>query len=271
MRQFLALSLASTFTGALLYSACVFPEFNYLDEGSGGDGGGVGGAITSGGFGGGGGMATTVGGGDAGSGGTPLPCEVANLGLTGLCPANQKCTVVNPTTGEVGCGTAGTKARWATCTDDSDCQDGDFCDLNRHVCKPFCRNVADCDAFEGECVPAKQQGASNPPDIPGNVKTCVAMCSPLNGAPCPSGQNVTCAYIGGNRFDCAESENLNIGSECDEQTDCALTLGCVDTLGLSCEQWCSPIGSNHPNCFIINCSSLGTQLFYKGMEIGSCF
>src|SRR5690606_11060937 len=143
--------------------------------------------------------------------------------------------------------------------------DGSWCDLQRSVCKPFCRNVADCSEFGGECLRAQQAG---PPgvDIPNNVKTCISMCNPLTALPCALTMSVTCAFIFNNQFDCAQSGNQSITAGCSEQADCAPTLGCVDN---ACEQWCSPIGSGHANCFF-SCTGLSQQIFYMGMPVGSC-
>lgn len=262
MRHILT-TLACITGGALVYGACVFPEITYLsdDEASGGAGGAP---TTGGGIGGVGGDPTTASGG-GGSGGMTLECSVANLGITGLCPGNEKCTVIDPATGEVGCALKGPKAIWTTCSDDSDCGDGHWCDLQLNVCKPFCRNAADCAAFGGECLRAPQSGEPVV-DIPNNVKTCISMCSPLTALPCPLTMSVTCAFIGNNQFDCAQSGNQAITSGCGTQADCAPTLGCI---GGSCEQWCSPIGSGHANCFF-SCTDLSQQIFYMGMPIGSC-
>lgn len=268
MRRFLVLSTALALSGTLLFAACAFPEFNYLgdDEASGGMGGT---ASVVGGFGGGGApmttTTTTTAGGEGGGGAPPLPCEAANLGLTGLCPGNQKCTVIDPSTGEVGCATAGSKLIWQLCVDDSDCQDGHFCDLNRNVCKPFCRNGDDCSAFGGECVFAEQ--ADDGPPIPGGVKTCLSMCDPKTGAPCATTQSGTCIFIESSQFDCARSLGNNFQDTCNEQADCAARLACVSGY---CDRWCAPVGQAYAGC-IFNCGSLSPEIYFMGVEQGSCF
>ncbi len=253
----------------LFYSACVFPEITYLtdDETMDATGGTM--VVAAGGMGGVGGVGgvpatTTTGGG--GVGGMPQNCELANLGLTGLCSGNQKCTVTDPAVGTVGCALAGPKATWETCVDDSDCQDGSWCDLEGTVCKPFCRNAGDCSSFNGECLRATQADGN---DIPNNVKTCIAMCSPLTASPC-SPQSVTCAFIGNNRFDCQQSANVTLGSSCATHADCAATLGCISSIGSNCEQFCAPVGQPHPNC-LFSCLSFATPaVTYEGVVIGSC-
>jgi hypothetical protein len=258
---------ALAFGGACLFSACFFPEITYLGNDA---SGGAAGMVATGGLGGVGGDPTTTTMGGGGSGGSALMCEVANLGVTGLCGSGQKCTVTDATAGEVGCALAGPKADWETCVDDADCLDGSWCDLQGSVCKPFCQNAAACSASSGECLRAKQAG-SMPEDIPNNVKTCISMCSPLTAVPCGM-QSVTCAFIGNNQFDCVQSANQTIGTSCSEQSDCARTLGCIDSLGLQCEQFCSPIGSGHANCSFFSCASIDTpSVTWMGMEIGTCF
>lgn len=268
----LSLSVAFLASSACVYSACLFPEIVYLDEDAtaGNGGGGTGAApATTGGMGGGvGGDTTTTGGG--GSGGTPLDCEAANLGVEGLCSNGQKCTVLDASTGEVGCALAGSKADWDTCGSDADCGDGSWCDLVRNVCKPFCRNVDDCADTDGECLPAPQSGGME--DIPGGVKTCISMCNPLSASPCQT-SNVTCMLIGNNQFDCAQSGNVTLANSCTEQADCAAGHACITSIvGTQCERYCSPIGSSPSECSVINCESIDTpEITWMGMAIGTCF
>jgi hypothetical protein len=203
-------------------------------------------------------------GGDGGAGGM-LMCELGNLGITGLCGSTQKCTVLNPATGVVGCNTAGSKPLWQTCSDDSDCVDGSWCDEERKICKPFCKNVDGCAAFDGECVPALQSDGATP--IPGNVKTCISMCNPVTGSPCAITLGVTCAFIFNNQFDCAFTDNLVEGQFCLDQAECGAELGCI---GNFCSLWCSPVGSANAKCGGSTCGALMPKIFYKGVEHGAC-
>ncbi len=194
-------------------------------------------------------------------------CTKADLGTKGLCGPTMKCTVTNPATGDVGCRLAGSKELWQTCTDDLDCQDGDWCDLNLSVCKPFCQNVNDCAAFGGECRPTLQEAVSMqpPPEIDG-VKSCVSMCAPKTGAPCATMQGVTCVFVGSNRFDCGESQGLVTPSACSSHQDCAAGYACV---GDECRLWCSPPELFSPDC-VLDCVGLNPAIFFTGDEYGVC-
>ena len=268
MRIF-SLPLALAICGATMYTACLFPEIAYLDEddASTAGGGGVG-TPTVGGMGGAAGMVATTAGGNGGGGQPPLNCEVANLGLTGLCAAPNKCTVTDAATGAVGCALAGSTDNWETCTDDTDCKDGSWCDLLGGVCKPFCRNGIDCVA--NTCVRAKLTPTE---DIPNNVKTCISMCNPLDATPC-GGNSVTCTFIGSNQFDCAASMNFTRLQTCNVQSDCGATLACITDIfnDKACELYCSPIGQSYPGCSLVNCSSIDQpEVEWMGTPIGTCY
>ncbi len=247
----------------VLFAACAFPDFQFDQEGTGGgsstssSGGGTGGTHT----GGTGGSST----GEAGSGGSQS-CELYELGG---CNSNEKCTIVNVDTGEIGCGLAGTKEIWERCNGDGDCVAGTWCDQLLHVCKPWCQNITECvfdgGTFEGECITARRPDGS---DIPGNPSHCVPNCDPISGAPCVTADSVTCIFIGGGSFDCAHSENHTSGYNCTTSEDCAAGLLCTGSGIGTCRYWCTPPA--FLGCGLSNCSPLDPKVFYNAAEYGAC-
>ena len=243
-------------------------DLNFAESAGGSGGvGGMGGDTQEGGGGAGRGGVGGVGGvgGAGGAGGAAACATSADLGTTGLCGADMKCTVTDEATGAVGCTTAGAQPHWEPCRDDGGCADGDFCDLRGRVCKPFCANANDCAAFDGECLPAMREPMAMPAEIPG-AKTCISMCDPKVGSPCALGLGASCIWLGMSDFDCALVQGSSEGDPCSSQYDCAAGLACVGT----CEEWCEPPGGFPGNCSILGCGSVNPQIFYMGVEQGVC-
>lgn len=262
--RLLSAGLLSGLGTLVLLSACGFPEFQFDGEGAGGStssstgiGGGTGGTTT----GGAGGTST----GQAGSGGS----SACSLYLPGGCEPGRKCTVLDPATGEVGCGFAGLKTIWERCNTDSDCVEGTWCDLVRHTCKPWCQSMTACSFdggnFEGECVIARQTAQQ---DIPGGHTHCTSNCEPITAAPCATADSVTCLFVGGGAFDCAASDNHTVGTPCTTSQACAAGLVCVGETNSKCGTWCSPPALF--GCGVFDCVPLNPTIHYKGVEYGVC-
>jgi hypothetical protein len=235
--------------GALLaYSACAFPDFQYEDSGEGGSGGTSAGPTT-----------TT-------SGGGASACTVGELGA---CGEGQKCTIVNMDTGEIGCGLAGGRIAWDVCSTDGDCEDGTWCDLVLHACKPFCINADACVFTDepGECIPALKTDMT---PIPGTAKHCTAGCEPITANPCVVNNDVTCVPTD-NGFDCARDGNIPAWSDCRTYEQCNASLVCGDDgLSMVCRPWCTPPGPNNECPTTGECVQTTPQLFWNGMEYGFC-
>ncbi len=262
--RLLSAGLLSSLGTLVLFAACGFPDFQFDTEGEGGTtssstgiGGGTGGT-TAGGTGG-----TSTG--TAGSGGTPI----CSLYLAGDCGPNEKCTVLDPATGEIGCSFAGPKHTFERCNNDSDCVEGTWCDLALHTCKPWCQSMTDCSfdggTYQGECVVALQQSGTQ---IPGSPKHCTANCEPISAAPCVKSDSVTCVFLGSGVFDCARSQNYTEGTACDV-LDCAAGLACVGPDNSEeCLYWCTPPAIL--GCGFSNCIPLNPVITYGGVEYGVC-
>jgi hypothetical protein len=249
----------------LAFSACGFPDVQYLETESDGGAGPGSSSVTGGGAGtaGAGGMTTS-----SSTGGAP-PCSLTDANNS--CGSGMKCTVLNAQTGEIGCGVAGPKRRWQQCNSDADCDVGLWCDLDYNVCKPWCVNANDCmfAPFDGQCIVA-QDGNDN--DIPGSPKHCIPDCDPKTASPCATNESVTCIHIGSNRFDCAESLNFIMDAQCTVSSDCGPGLLCV-TIGMdpaACKLWCSPPEFFSPDCGLGECLGLQPMISWEGATMGTC-
>jgi hypothetical protein len=251
-----------------LVAACDYPEFHYRGESSGaspktsntsssvsgaGDGG-------TGAQGGGGSAGVAVGGGGAGG------CEIGGSG----CPAGQKCTVVDITSGTIGCGNAGPKMAWQACNvGDVDCVVGTWCDARSRVCKPLCKSAAGCkfDNVQGECITAL--------DTKGKVSNaqlmhCVPNCEPKEAKPCDVSGNVTCIRTS-DGFDCVKSGGKGGGVKCASSSECAPGYVCVGSAAnASCATWCRNPGSFGGDCGFGFCIKFDPPIKYMNKEYGSC-
>jgi hypothetical protein len=230
------------------FAACAFPDFEFEDEtNSSTETKGAGASTTT----------ASVGG-----------ASGCTLGEIGSCGAEQKCTV-DPTSGAVICGMAGSRQVWDLCSTDADCADGSWCDVRFEVCKPFCDNVDDCNFgdTQGECVPLTDaQGAV----IAGVGKHCTSGCEPKTAAPCVT-PAVTCV-LDQQRFDCAKSGGTTIWQSCTVGRDCVPGLACGDDgSGSLCRPWCTPPG-DLPECPapFNYCAPTDPQVFWQAAEYGFC-
>jgi hypothetical protein len=268
-------------------AACGYPDFQFSSyaggstaapAGTGGDGGagGVvlvagGGSGPLGGHGGSAGSTTTSdganggnggSGGGAGSGGGGPLCL---LGTPTGCPASQKCSVVEPTTGEIDCVTAGSRPDWSKCMQDADCGVGSYCEGYTGVCKPVCDGADSCLTHaEAQCVQALAAGGQ--PVV--GLTVCTAHCNPIQTPPCDGTHGaVTCGYRAGvGALDCYASMNVQVGDNCSSDSDCAPGLACTG----ECREWCKPPGWNNGCGVIEDCDDRNPPVFYEGNEYGVC-
>ncbi|MBI4705565.1 MAG: hypothetical protein HY744_31105 [Deltaproteobacteria bacterium] len=258
-----------------LFAAC-FPQFDFSGQkksssssssttsssssSAGGAAGGFGGATGTAGHGGatGGGGASSGQGGGGGGGG---PCA---LGQIGACGENQKCTVVKPGTGEVGCTLAGQRPAWSVCLDDEECADGTWCDLVLGVCKPVCKSGNDC-AAGAQCYQATTAQFKPIKDL----KVCTAHCNPMDAASCNNDWGATnCFYLNATLgFDCGATQNKAAGSPCTLSDECAMGLVCA---GGKCWKWCAPTGQDSGCGFCCDCCGLDPKIMYNNVEHGIC-
>jgi hypothetical protein len=260
----------------LAVHACDYPGFEFgsaeplttttsLQGGGGaagtGNNGGTGNTGQAGGHAGSGGHTGNAGGtdtgGDGGSGGEP-PCEPRDLEACG----EQKCSVVDESTGATGCGLAGPLEAWNVCSSDADCAAGLWCDHLTGVCKPVCDNVGDCPDPTSQCLPAQADGGGS---IPG-LSVCVANCNPMSPG---CGPHANCVYLGNPPlFDCTASLDHADGDSCSVDSDCAAGMTCR---GSNCELWCSTPGDTFSWCKpVVWCCSIDPAPYYDQTELGYC-
>jgi hypothetical protein len=214
------------------------------------------------------------------SGGGGPSCKVTHPGggtceyLPGKecgCSGDQKCTVVDPKTGESACVSAGSTPDYARCTTSADCASGSWCDMGTLVCEPICEGSC----TNGFCAPAMQGGTSNA-TIPG-LSVCTVTCDLASAHPC--GSNATCILLEDSQghvsgSECAASANITEGMGCMYADDCAAGLGCIYNdlaAGYFCMQWCSPIGSECTgNDAGLTCLDPGQSVKVGGKTYGYC-
>lgn len=207
-------------------------------------------------------------------GGAAATCTV---GALGSCGAGQKCSVVDPFSGEIDCVAAGSGGPFAACELDSDCQELTFCDGLTGVCKPLCDSEDDC-AGDGRCVDAV---LSIGEPIPG-LKLCTAGCQPLTGVPCDLalGDVACAAHNPGDdvpSLDCVASQGAAEDAPCTQQsavssrTECAQGLSCAFVTGQGsafCKRWCSAPGAQAECDAGETC--VDTGLTHMGTPYGIC-
>jgi hypothetical protein len=163
------------------------------------------------------------------SSGAPAPCRL--VGHPADCPAGQRCTVKDESSGATHCIALDPSplGLYDACTDDKMCPAGAWCDHYTGVCKPMCSFSSDCPSTS--CIAAKTMGGST---ING-LSVCTAHCDPINVDPC--GVGATCLYekTEGD-LDCVWSAGLLPGDPCSFHNDCIGGYVCVGT----CELWCEP-------------------------------
>jgi len=254
-----------------LVAACGYPDFEFRPKGEGGTEtgtpsatgtgtGGYGGAATgAGGTGTATGTATGGSGGSGNAGGTgPTTCPMWPADQTG-CSSNEKCSVVNETTGRTECVSAGTSTATTLCADDSNCVDRTWCDHGTGVCKLVCQSESDC-AVGALCLNAAADGGGT---IPG-LKVCTAYCDPRRGDGCNTSAGPTNCLYGNSGFDCFGS-GTSIAL-CDGFLDCAAPYTCFAG---ACVDWCDQVGKNCPPLIPV-CHLYSPAIEYDGVALGYC-
>jgi hypothetical protein len=250
-------------------ATCDYPEFHYKGEAvssavKASSSSGQASSANAGGTGGQGGAT-----GKGGSGGAGGGTGCTQIGGTG-CPMGQKCTVVDLTTGAIGCGPIGPKKAWQVCNNgDADCGAGLWCDERFKVCKPLCKAAGDCKFDQqGDCFPALDTKSKT---INAALKICLPQCEPAEAKPCDtSNSNVTCVRTE-NGFDCAKSGGKGDGVKCASSVECAPGYVCVGSGGdNACYKWCRSPGSFGGDCGLGYCIGFKTPIKYNGKEYGSC-
>lgn len=255
--------LAATVT--FLHSACSVPEFEFRSEKASSSN-----VTTS--TGGGQGPASSSITGSGGSGGSQPVCDgIDDLGKLGICGAGQKCTVADLNPVQVGCGIAGNKEEWFTCTTDNDCVDGTWCDGQTEICKPFCTGSGDCNfTVQGDCLTATVKQGGNVFQFD-SVRVCMPNCNPKTADICV-GPNTSCFFRPSFGFDCSRSSLIKEGQPCSDPTDCEVGTLCAAPPGEQpvCSKWCTPIG-NSPDCSADqDCVVLTPTAEYNKEEHGAC-
>ena len=225
--------------------------------GSGGDEGGAGGGF-AGGEGGSGGSGGN--GGNGGNGDTmgPAPCP------SGGCPSGQKCTLVQ---GLVpGCARPGSGGAGTSCTQDSECMTGTWCDkpLGGGRCVAFC-----ADANDTSCATTMAAGSVCIPLTDGFSQVaafCTMVCDPFTAtSACTEAED--CKLVDnsghGGCFSLAAMPAAE-GEDCTYINDCARGLDCLTAGGSgTCHHVCN---STHM------CPSGGTCTAFAGSSdgLGGC-
>ncbi|MBW2523757.1 MAG: hypothetical protein JRI23_06260 [Deltaproteobacteria bacterium] len=198
-------------------------------------------------------------GGSAGS--LPSPCEMWGSAACGL---GEKCTVVNPSTGDAGCVAAGPRPAWSYCEADTQCQDRTWCDHETSVCKPVCQNSDECPT-DAHCQTAGD-------GLGGTVfglMICTSHCDPLDATSCNQSFGPTnCVHTGEGAFDCAATGDTPAFEPCLDATDCAPGLGCHGINTVWCRPWCDRADDQCP--WPKACLNLAPAIYYDGAEYGMC-
>jgi hypothetical protein len=229
MAWFRTIALGATLAAGA--AACGYPTFKYgssTGTSSSGDVGGTGGQGTTASTGGASSTSSSSSSTSSGTGGDP-GCNL----LGSDCSGTQKCAVTDEETGHTGCIelAATLRAKYATCTMDTECGAGQWCEHRTHVCKPICHSSADCSG--AKCTPALTTDGFK---IAG-LNVCVVDCDPIAVTPCSSG--ATCDWDNATpikSFDCFSTGNKGHLEACMEQPECAPSLTC--SLG-ACSNWCT--------------------------------
>ncbi|APR76378.1 Hypothetical protein A7982_01725 [Minicystis rosea] len=254
------LGLSAALAGA--FAACSYPTFTY---GTGGNGAGGDGTASS--------SASSSSSSESSSSvsssssstGGPVKCRLKHDAED--CKAGERCTIVDPSTGNTQCVplAASTYKPFAACTTDDACPAGTWCDSRTATCAPFCESFQDCGS--GDCVAAKNYDSASMTThtVPG-ATVCTANCDPASATSC--GPGAACNYDNNaGSFDCFYSLNKAAGSDC-EFGDCAPTLVC----GSQCLKWCHPVedfSSECPNAGYCNQFTNLTPT-YNGSKYGFC-
>jgi hypothetical protein len=222
---------------AVAVGACAYP--NFVFDGSTGGQGGSGPTTTT---------TTTVSSTTSGTGGSAPACKVTHPGggtceyLPGEecgCSKPEKCTVIDPKTGESQCLSAGTTPDYGACSSTTDCADGSWCELSTSVCEPICSSTC----TGGTCVHAAQ-ATTGTATIPG-LDVCSASCDLVSASPCGAG--ATCVNLTDSNGDtvgseCIMSAMIPLGMPCALASDCAAGMVCTEDLtddNTECSLWCS--------------------------------
>ena len=258
---------------AIAGSACDYPEFSYREPSSSTDNAtstSSGPASTA--------ASTST---STGAGGSSAACE---FGVVGSCGSEQKCALVNVSTGELGCVAAGPKQLWQSCTKDADCIEGALCDPRYGACKPVCASASDCKftvkkgvntlQVQGECIPAQRPTGT---DIAATITHCTSNCEPTAASPCDVTNAVACVERQGLGFDCAKTKGLAAGSPCSGETDCAPGRLCVvlqttPSKIAQCALWCDTPGNYSAACPSNTnyCAGFEPPIYYEKKEYGTC-
>lgn len=200
------------------------------------------------------GGAGDAGGGSSQGGASGAPC--------GDCRGDEKCSVLDTSTGERGCVNAGSHPAWTACTSDSDCVAGTWCDGLTSVCHPVCSSSAECGG--GVCYEASEAGAVIP-----DLKLCTSHCVATDASPCDSSLgDVTCHFdLASEDWDCTRSGGATQGEPCTVASDCAAGRLCLAPENL-CVAWCAPVGDNCDTFFM--CDPLTPALFRDDVQYGAC-
>lgn len=232
---------------------------------SGGGGSGTGGSAPTGTAGSGGSPSTATGAGAAGGavggagGAGPTSCALWPEGAA-TCPPDQKCTVVNESTGSAACEPAGAVPAWARCFSDADCQARLWCDHTTGVCKPLCQTTVQCPSG-ADCLAALAAGGG---PIPG-LQICTSHCDPRNANSCNQSYGTTNCLYGDDGFDCFASGTASYPASCSSFVDCAPPQTCH--LGY-CRFWCDVQANSCVSPLF--CRSYAVPIYYDGIELGFC-
>lgn len=197
------------------------------------------------------------------------------LGTQDECEPGQKCTVVDPASGTLGCLPAGAAPDFAVCTSNQQCGVASWCDEPTGVCRPICPDVALCTGTYGlavgtVCAPTQHGGQT----VLGGLKLCSAHCHPATGVPCRQDAGpVTCAFDDLLAdWDCMSSGGVEVDGDCAETRDCAAGLACG--LDAVCRPWCTDVNACCSSCkiycFCQACNAMAAELSFDGTPYGSC-
>jgi hypothetical protein len=218
-----------------------------------GTAGATGSSGTSGASGGGRGGGTAGAAGTAGAGGAggSASCEPStNAG----CAVGTKCTLLQTPTGfALGCGSQGSKAVGATCTQTGsgqtqsgdDCAAGLACVALQGETAPICRQFCTASGATGAC-PTGMTCSLQINDVPG-TSFCreTSSCTLVPQTGCPAGQ---ACYVVPTGATCAPAGRASPGAACASANDCVPGSTCITTNGASsCASFCS-LGGGAPAC-----------------------
>lgn len=204
------------------------------------------------------------------------PCDTApQCG----CSGTQNCVVIDNTSGNTGCITAGATTPYRSCTTNSQCARGNSCFGG--LCTPYCAGSADCPGAYRQCKQAYYEDAGGATLPTPGFLYCTLTCDPVNpqlddatydacgpGLKClPSNDRASDCYNLGSG---SGTQDAFCGITSADDSLCAPGYLCTSPIGFgfACAKFCVVGGTGCPSG--TTCSGFSTAQFAGPNTIGIC-